>query len=400
MVLPTLPTGERIRERRIRLGRTQAAVAGLCGISTDYLSRIERGLKNPSSDVAARLAAELQVTVGYLLGDEQPVRSTTKALTNTGIVRALLGQYQHQPTRPLKPGGLRDRVEDAWRIWQTSPTRFTDIEPLLPDLIGDVDTALRTPPTSPTEHRDIQRLAADLYGLLRSYCRRTGRTDLSLMVADRALRAAEDADDSLRIAAAKWNLGHVLLSEPGQEDDAIDVAMTAAHDLRSALTTTEAATVCGALELVAVVAEARTHRAWAARDRLTNNVVPLARQAEERHNVCWTVFGPTNTMLHAVSVEMTDGDATEALRLADRVNTSRLPSRERQFTFGLEVARCYDLRRDDAAVLVHLLDLEALAPQDLQRSPLGRALVTSLVRRARPTYRGQATALADRLRLL
>ncbi|NEB56989.1 helix-turn-helix transcriptional regulator [Streptomyces griseus] len=39
--------------------RAQAAVAGLCGISTDYLSQIERGRKTPSVDVLARLAAEL-----------------------------------------------------------------------------------------------------------------------------------------------------------------------------------------------------------------------------------------------------------------------------------------------------------------------------------------------------
>ncbi|WP_324605343.1 helix-turn-helix transcriptional regulator, partial [Streptomyces sp. NRRL S-15] len=55
MVLPSLPTGERVRELRRRQGRTQAAVAGLCGITTDYLSQIERGHKTPSSDVVARL---------------------------------------------------------------------------------------------------------------------------------------------------------------------------------------------------------------------------------------------------------------------------------------------------------------------------------------------------------
>ncbi|MFD0622992.1 hypothetical protein ACFQ2K_09410 [Streptomyces sanglieri] len=43
---------------------------------------------------------------------------------------------------------------------------------------------------------------------------------------------------------------------------------------------------------------------------------------------------------------------------------------ERRFTFGLEVARCYDLRRDDAAVLVHLLELEEFVPEELERSPL------------------------------
>ncbi|MFD9541419.1 hypothetical protein [Streptomyces sp. NPDC060022] len=145
---------------------------------------------------------------------------------------------------------MRDRVEEAWRIWQTSPTRFTNIEAVLPDLIGDIETALRTPDDDkPAEQRDIQRLATDLYGLLRSYCRRTGRTDLSLMVTDRALRAAEAADDPLRIAAAKWNLGPALLAQPGQEGDAADVAQTAGDGLARALTTLQGAAIRGALEL-------------------------------------------------------------------------------------------------------------------------------------------------------
>ncbi|HWU07558.1 MAG TPA: helix-turn-helix transcriptional regulator [Streptomyces sp.] len=404
MVLPSLPTGERVRELRRRQGRTQAAVAGLCGITTDYLSQIERGHKTPSSDVVARLAAELQVSAGYLLGDAQPAPPPTgpaAATAGTDVVRALLGRPFSLPDADLRASALRDRVEDAWRIWQTSPTRFTDAEALLPALIGDVEAASRTHRTLPCELREVRRLAADLYGLVRSYCRRTGRTDLALMVTDRALRAAEDADDPLRIAAARWNLGHALLSEPGQEADAADIAMQATDTLTRAraVPAPQAAALCGALHLVAVVAEARARRGWQARERLTTHVLPLARRAGEG-NTMWTVFGPTNALLHAVSVEMTDGDATEALRLADRVDTGRLPSRERQFTFGLEVARCYDLRRDDAAVLVHLLELEALAPQDLQRSTLGRSLVISLMRRTRPAYRRQATALAERLHLL
>lgn len=112
------------------------------------------------------------------------------------------------------------------------------------------------------------------------------------------------------------------------------------------------------------------------------------------------VFGPTNAFLHAISVEMLDGNAVEALRVADKVETIRLPSRERQFTFALSVAQCYSLRREDAAVLIHLLELEELAPEDLQRSPLARTLVVSLVERGRPTYRRQATELAERLHLL
>lgn len=401
MNLPTLPVGGRIRHHRKRLGRTQSVVAGLCGITEDYLSQIERGLKNPSHEVLTRIAGELQVSVATLLGDTEDKRLDMPATAGAGVVRALLGQRLATSVSPVAAAELRTRVEDLWRTWQTSPTRFTEAEAALPSLIGDVEGTVRArcSAADAAERREALRVAADLYGLLRSYCRRAGRLDLSLMVADRALRAAEDADDPLRIAAAQWNLGHVLLSRPGDEQDAADVALRAAEDLQRALTTPESVAVRGALELVAVVAEARTRRAWAARDRLTQRVLPLADQAGEG-NIQWTVFGPTNTELHAVSVEMLDGDAIEGLRLADQVDTAQLPSRERQFTFGLEVARCYDLRREAAAVLVHLLELEDLAPEDLQRSPLARELVVSLVQRSRPTYRRQATALAARLSLL
>ncbi|MBK3587013.1 helix-turn-helix transcriptional regulator [Streptomyces sp. PvR018] len=44
-MLPRLPVGERFRDRLRRRGCTQAVLAGLCGITTDYLSQIERGLK-------------------------------------------------------------------------------------------------------------------------------------------------------------------------------------------------------------------------------------------------------------------------------------------------------------------------------------------------------------------
>ncbi|MEU1487209.1 helix-turn-helix domain-containing protein [Streptomyces sp. NPDC005752] len=156
MVLPSLPTGERVRELRRRRGRTQAAVAGLCGITTDYLSQIERGLKTPSSDVVVRLAAELQVSTGYLLGDVQPAPPCTGSaagIAGTDVVRALLGRHPTAPDADLGSTSLRSRVEDAWRIWQTAPTRFTDAEAVLPDLIGDVEAALCTHRADPSELR-------------------------------------------------------------------------------------------------------------------------------------------------------------------------------------------------------------------------------------------------------
>jgi hypothetical protein len=46
-----------------------------------------------------------------------------------------------------------------------------------------------------------------------SYAKRIGRPDLSLLAADRAVLAAQAAaEDVVRIAAAKWSRGHILLA--------------------------------------------------------------------------------------------------------------------------------------------------------------------------------------------
>ncbi|MFD8955384.1 helix-turn-helix domain-containing protein [Streptomyces caelestis] len=169
--LPALPTGALVRAARRRDGRPQAAVAGLCGISTDYLSQIERGRKKPSGDVLAKLAAELGVAVGTLLGDDDaPPAKTEPAVTGgAAVVQALL-QRKDASLRPSPANELRDRVEQAWKVWQNSPTRFADAEALLPGLIHDAEgtvRALRTG-TYGGERREALRVAADLYGLLRS----------------------------------------------------------------------------------------------------------------------------------------------------------------------------------------------------------------------------------------
>lgn len=395
---PDVLIGQRIREHRERQGRSQSVVAGLCGITEDYLSRIERGRKTPTLPVLMAIARELRVPVAVLLGDTPaPVSGPGPSFMAQDVAQALLGYAAPGEHLALQTtvGALRERVEAAWRIWQTSESRFSEAATVLPTLIGDVEYALRShrEGEDAATRREVQRCAADLYFLLRSYCRRAGRTDLSLLVADRGLRAAEEADDPIRIAAAQWNLGHILLGA-GDPEAAAEVALRGVEQLGPA-PRGDAAALAGALHLVAVVADARRKRYWTARNRLREKAEPIAKQVGEG-NVLHTVFGPSNVTLHAVSLDMEAGESRAALKLADEVDTSGLPL-ERRFTFQLEVARCYDLLKEDAAVLVHLIDLETLAPEDMARSPLARQMITGLRRRVRPTYRHQVVALAERL---
>ncbi|MEU9379989.1 helix-turn-helix transcriptional regulator [Streptomyces sp. NPDC048279] len=400
MVAADLPIGDRIRH--YRGGRRQDAVAGLVGIAPDYLSQIERGIKVPSLPILYALAQELGVPAAALLSERAPVEEAAADTAEAAVGRALLGYGPALSAEPVASAVLRERVESAWQSWQTAGDRFTQAAEVLPVLVADTEHAARAARrgSDAAERRDVLRTAADLYCLLRSYLRRTGRVDLATLAADRAMRAAEDADDPLRIAAAQWNLGHVLLAA-GQPAEAKELALRAAEQVSAAqIPDLEKTAMGGALQLVAVVGETRRRQWWAARERLREHAAPAARQVPDNTNVAWTVFGPTNVALHALSIDMEAGETGEALHTADAIDTAPLPSLEREFTFGLEVAACHSQRRDDAAALLALLGLEALAPEDLARAPLARQLVLTVIRRARAMHARQAEQLAGRIGLV
>ncbi|WP_235735235.1 helix-turn-helix domain-containing protein [Nocardioides alcanivorans] len=56
-------TGELLRERRHARGEKLSETASRAGISTQYLSEIERGRKDPSSEVLSAVAGALDLTL-------------------------------------------------------------------------------------------------------------------------------------------------------------------------------------------------------------------------------------------------------------------------------------------------------------------------------------------------
>jgi transcriptional regulator with XRE-family HTH domain len=133
---PNRRIGQRISEHRIRPGRSQAVIAGLCGITEDYLSRIERGVKTPTLQVLIDIARELRVPVGTLIGDTTTAPSSaSEPQIAKDVAQALLGNLAARPELPT-PRALRERVEAAWRIWQTSPRRFSEAAVVLSSLRG------------------------------------------------------------------------------------------------------------------------------------------------------------------------------------------------------------------------------------------------------------------------
>lgn len=58
--------GEELRQRRLDRGERLVDVAGRAGVSTQYLSEVERGLKDPSSEMLHAITGALDLTVRQL----------------------------------------------------------------------------------------------------------------------------------------------------------------------------------------------------------------------------------------------------------------------------------------------------------------------------------------------
>ncbi len=386
--------GDRVRFYRTAARQTKTVVAGLAGITPDYLYQIERGQKLPTIPVLAQLADVLRVEPGYLLGGKPaPPPRLASSVDADAIYHAMTA-----PTAvpPASVGELGRQVCEAWSAWQTSGHRYSELTTDLPELIATTAATIRS--TSGKQQRQAQAIAADLYGLLRTVTKRVGRVDLSLLAADRAQRAAEQADDPTRLAGARWNLIQVMLAD-GHAEAAEDEAMKAHFEVRAALGPDhlDAAALSGALLLVAAVAAVRAGNAWSGRDRL-RQAAPLAERVGDR-NVCWTAFGPTNVAMYAVSVEVESGEAVEGLRLASRIDHERSPSIERRVAFLLDQAKGYAQRRHFAQTLALLTAAEADAPEDVRFRPAAHTLIRTVLERGRRTESTAAAQLASRVGL-
>jgi DNA-binding XRE family transcriptional regulator len=90
--------GAVLRERRHGLEQTLAEVADRAGISVQYLSEVERGRKEPSSEVLAAVTGALRLTLVDLTRLVAR-RLTPLDLTSTGPGRP--GSPSSRPTGPV-----------------------------------------------------------------------------------------------------------------------------------------------------------------------------------------------------------------------------------------------------------------------------------------------------------
>lgn len=95
VLTPVRDLGEFIREQRVAAQISLRGLAAKAGVSNPYLSQVERGLRRPSADVLAHIAAGLSISVETLL-TKAGVLPVTEASDVISAIRADHGLSERQ----------------------------------------------------------------------------------------------------------------------------------------------------------------------------------------------------------------------------------------------------------------------------------------------------------------
>jgi transcriptional regulator with XRE-family HTH domain len=395
-----MPIGALIRLHRINRKQSVVQLATHAGITTRYLEMIEAGGKTPSLPTLRKIAQVLELRTSALVGTLPSEAHEGPLLPRLAEIERALFTYRtfgltNRPTPDVSDLALR--VSVALDAWFTSTSKYSEVLTVLPDLIVDAELAV-----SSTGYSTLAcRAAYGVYRLLRSVVKHVGRVDLCGLVADRAMHYAERTDDPLLVGAATWNLTQMMLSDD-MPHAALEVATQGAERLEPMLTDGDADhfAVFGALVLIQAISSVRTGDPWRARELLRGPARRAAARVRDGNSAYGLFFGPTNVAIHRVSVEHEVGELSDAIRLADEVDASAIPSLERQTTHLYQVARCYEQKGNDTAVLVHLRMAERLCPDEFRFKRGVRDMVGSLAHRARPTFAAEVRDFARHIGML
>lgn len=241
----------------------------------------------------------------------------------------------------------------------------------------------------PGRERQVWAVSARVHHLAATTLSKIGEADLAWIAAERAMQSADRADDPLVLASAARAGTHALLAV-GRYADAMSLGLRAAEWLRPQVGANdpEALTLFGMLHLRTAIAAGRRQDRAAATELLAlagETASALGRDA----NYWQTGFGPTNVMLHRLSVALDLGDVSFVVEHGVQPMPEELPI-ERRVSHLIDVGRAQSLTAADDDALDSLLSAERAAPQLVHHRPGVRETVRAMHRRSPAT-----TAIAE-----
>ncbi|MBB0229882.1 helix-turn-helix domain-containing protein [Streptomyces calidiresistens] len=391
--------GDRVRYYRMRRGLSQQALGELIGRTDNWIYRIEHGIRPVDRlSVLLSLAEALRVDISDLVGMDMGSGGQGPQHDGVpGLRRVLSRPPSHLDTggSPMTTADLKTAVESLWRTYETERAqRYRLVGERLPALLGAAHTTLSAAPTG--EEKEIARHVVSLYGLAQIWLRRVGEHTLARVAADRGLSIADETGDPELRAAAAWSVACVLTSS-GDVADSMELAREMIDHCSVDDTSPEGhIAAVGALHLQGAVAAMRADRGPTAWDML-RQADRFAARITPGTNHWHTVFGECNVAMHGVHLAAEEGNAAEALRLADDVHVADSVPLERRTRYTIEVMNCNRVQKDDYATVFMLNRLREQSPEEIVFSPLVRDAVVTLMKRERPLWADELRKVAHHI---
>lgn len=398
---PAAPFNERLRYYRERSGKSRAVVGGLVGRSAEWVKGLETGrLGMPRLPKLIRLADVLELDdLADLVGDQRVSRASyaKRAHASLDRVREALASYPvvSSAIEPVSVTSLATRVDHAWSMWRSASRERDAIAPMLPGLLAEGKVAVRS--LEGNERRHAGRLLAQIYHLAQMYCAFQPAPELVYMTSDRAMLAAQDADDPVAMAGAAWYLNHVWRDADEAAEARVELAADMAEMLRPADYDEDRA-LYSLMHLAIALSHAKLGRegdAWHHYD--------VAEEATRRLNtdlVQWPFFDKTKIGRHAVTIHLDLQKPGLALQAANRFDPTAISSRTNQSWYLIEVARAYHRQGDDVAAVHLLCKAEETSADRFAFSLFARSMVTEMMPNPPGTVAEEVRGLARSLHLI
>ncbi len=391
--------GKRLRHHRTRKGLTRAVLGGLVGRSAEWVKAIETGrLQVPRLPLLLRLAEVLQVKDLADLTGEQRLSATTvtrDAHEKLPAIRTALTTYHltSSDTEPLTSRQVADRVRHGWQLWHGNRNHRSGVAEVIPDLLADIQRTVRQ--VEGNERRRALTALAQVYHLAQLYVSFQPAQELVTLTGDRAMAAAQDADDPHAIAVAAWYMNHVFRDAGERHEARVDLAMSAARLVKPAHGPEDLAR-WGLLQLGAALSHAKVGKsgdAWRYWDRADE----AARRLGDQYAHPYLIFGRGMVDAYAVTMNADLLQGGSAVRAATRIDLASMPSATRRSFHLIESARAHDLQNEDIAV-VHLLNKAyEESPETARYNRFARSAVIRLSESRNGMIRDDVRSLARRI---
>jgi len=205
---------------------TQQKLAEKAGVSVDLISKLEQGTRHSARLITLnKIAAALDVDISALVA--QPVRIDVRAGNDesSGIlaIRRAITTLR-QDVEPATEDELQKLATLAWGSYWSN--KFDVLGATLPEFIATAHATVRE-----RGSRAAYSALADAYGVSASMLVHLDKVDLAYLAMERAINAAESAENELRVSSLQGWMAWLLMHYTNGLADARRVAIRAADSI-------------------------------------------------------------------------------------------------------------------------------------------------------------------------